>query len=64
MKKKKSALFFDITQAFGERLVVKLGQMVPKQYVKLVQSHITDIIYKVNQEEEYSVLKQSKAGVS
>ena len=62
-----SAVFIDVAQAFDkvwhEGLINKLNQMLPVQYVNIFSSYITDRLFRVKQEDEYSDLKEVRAGV-
>lgn len=62
-----SAIFLDVAQAFDkvwhEGLVVKLKKILPKQFVELLKSYITERLFRVKQEDEYSQLMEINAGV-
>lgn len=62
-----SAVFLDVAQAFDkvwhEGLINKLNKMLPKQYVEILTSYISDRLFRIKQEDEYSDLKEIRAGV-
>jgi hypothetical protein len=62
-----SALFLDVAQAFDkvwhEGLIYKLNKMLPRQYVEILASYISNRLFRVKQEEAYSDLKDIQAGV-
>lgn len=62
-----SAIFLDVAQAFDkvwhEGLIHKLNKLLPKQYVELLSSYISNRLFRVKQEDEYSELKEVNAGV-
>lgn len=66
-KKICSTVFLDVAQAFDkvwhEGLIHKLNKMLPKQYVEILTSYISDRTFRIKQEDEYSDLKDIKAGV-
>jgi Reverse transcriptase (RNA-dependent DNA polymerase) len=66
-KKVCSTVFLDVAQAFDkvwhEGLIQKLKKFLPRQFVEILQSYITDRFFRVKQEEAYSDLKEIKAGV-
>lgn len=62
-----SAVFLDVAQAFDkvwhEGLLNKLNKMFPKHYVEILKSYISDRLFRVKQEDEYSDLKEIRAGL-
>jgi hypothetical protein len=66
-KKVCSAIFLDVAQAsdkvWHEGLFHKIEQLVPAEYSQLLKSYLSDRYYRVKQEDQYSQLKQIKAGV-
>lgn len=62
-----SAIFLDVAQGFGkvwhEGLVCKLNKMLPKQYAQLLTSYISNRLFRIKQEDEYSELREISAGV-
>lgn len=66
-KKVCSTVFLDVAQAFDKvwhkGLIIKLSNMLPKHYVDILQSYITNRLFRVRQEDAYSELKEIKAGV-
>lgn len=62
-----SSVFLDVAQAFDkvwhEGLIYKLNRFLPDSYVKLFTSYLTDRVFRVREENEYSSLKDIKAGV-
>lgn len=62
-----SAIFLDVAQAFDKvwhvGLIHKLNKMLPKQYVELISSYISNRLFRIRQEEEYSELREVNAGV-
>lgn len=66
-KKICSGVFLDVAQAFDkvwhEGLKNKLKSMLPKQYAKILKSYISDRIFRVKQEREYSNMRNINAGV-
>lgn len=66
-KKVCSTVFLDVAQAFDkvwhEGLIIKLRSMLPKHYVDILESYITNRLFRVRQEDAYSELKEIKAGV-
>jgi hypothetical protein len=62
-----SAIFLDVAQAFDkvwhEGLKHKMNCLLPKQYSQLLESYISDRVFRVKQEESYSELREIKAGV-
>jgi hypothetical protein len=63
----KNNYFLDFAQAFDkvchQAPMSKLNKILPKQYVHLLESYVTERIYRVKQEDEYSQFKDIKAGV-
>jgi hypothetical protein len=66
-KKICSMLFLDVAQAFDkvwhEGLIHKLEKCFPKEFVDILKSYITERLFMVKQENEFSALKEIKAGV-
>lgn len=66
-KKICSAMFLDVAQAFDkvwhEGLLHKLKSILPGQYVELLRSYLSNRTFRVRQEDEYSNLKEIRAGV-
>lgn len=66
-KKICTAVFLDVAQAFDkvwhEGLIFKLRQMLPKQFSDLLESYISNRVFRVRHGEAYSDLKEIKAGV-
>lgn len=62
-----SAVFLDVSQAFDKvwhkGLIYKLNKFLPHSYVKLLSSYLSDRIFRVRIENEYSSLKNINAGV-
>lgn len=62
-----STIFLDVAQAFDrvwhEGLIYKLNKLLPKQYVELLKSYLSDRLFRIKQEDEYSELKDIAAGV-
>src|SRR5262249_29132693 len=62
-----SIIFLDIAQDFDkvwhEGLLHKLNQFLPIQYVNLLKSYMTNLMFRVNHGADYSDLKEIKAGV-
>lgn len=62
-----SAIFLDVAQAFDkvwhEGLLYKMNKMMPIQMVNLLKSYISDRMFRVRHDENYSELKNIKAGV-
>ena len=62
-----STVFLDVAQAFDkvwhEGLILKLNRFLPSSYVKLLTSYLTDRTFRVREENDYSHLKDIKAGV-
>ena len=56
-----------MTQAFDKvwprELLVKLSKILPKQYVELLESYLTDRLFRVKEDDDYSELKEIRAGV-
>lgn len=66
-KKICSTLFLDVSQAFDrvwfQGLEYKLRKLLPEQYADILMSYVTNRIFRVKQEDEYSSFKDIKAGV-
>jgi len=66
-KKFYSTIFLDVVQAFDkvwhERLFHKIEQLLPAEHSQMLKSYLSDRYFRVKQEDEYSELKQIKAGV-
>jgi hypothetical protein len=66
-KKVFSTVFLDVAQGFDkvwhEGLFHKIEQLLPAEYSQLLKSHLFDQYFGVKQDDEYSELKQIKAGV-
>lgn len=66
-KKVCSTIFLDVAQAFDkvwhEGLIYKLRNMLPKQFVDLLQSYLTQRMFRIRQDDKYSKLKPIHAGV-
>ena len=62
-----SAVFLDVSQAFDkvwhEGLLHKLRSILPKQFVALLTSYVSDRTFRVKHDQEYSQLRDIKAGV-
>lgn len=62
-----SAVFLDVAQAFDkvwhEGLLFKLNKFLPRPFVQLLTSYLSDRLFRVRHEHEYSELKDIKAGV-
>lgn len=62
-----SGIFLDVAQAFDkvwhEGLLYKLNKMLPIQMVNLLKSYISDRMFRVRHDENYSELKNIRAGV-
>lgn len=62
-----STVFLDVAQAFDKvwhkGLIFKLNRFLPNSYVKLLSSYLSDRVFRVREENEYSSLKDIKAGV-
>lgn len=62
-----SAVFLDVAQAFDKvwhkGLIYKLNRFLPHSYVKLLTSYLSDRVFRVREENDYSSLKDIKAGV-
>lgn len=62
-----STIFLDVAQAFDKvwhsGLILKLNKLLPKQYAELLESYISDRLFRIKQDDEYSELKDIKAGV-
>lgn len=63
-----SAVVLDVAQAFDkawhEGLIHKMNKIPPKQYVAILTSYISNKLFRIIQEEEYSDIKKIKASVS
>jgi hypothetical protein len=66
-KKVWSTIFLDVTQAFDkvwhEWFNHKFKLLLPFRYSKIVQSYITEIYFRIKQEEAYSDLRRIQAGI-
>jgi hypothetical protein len=66
-KKICTAVFLDVSQAFDrvwhKGLEYKLSSLLPKQYSNILTSYIRERIFRLKFEDEYSGIKQIKAGV-
>lgn len=66
-KKVCSTVFLDVAQAFDkvwhEGLIYKLKTMLPKQFSDILESYLTNRVFRVRQEDAYSQIKKIKAGV-
>lgn len=66
-KKICSAVFLDVAQAFDkvwhQGLAHKLNRFLPKGYVEILESYLLERTFRVKQGNEYSALKEIKAGV-
>lgn len=66
-KKVCSTVFLDVAQAFDKvwhkGLIYKLSKMLPKQFVDILESYLTERTFRVRHEDAYSDIKQIKAGV-
>lgn len=62
-----STVFLDVAQAFDkvwhEGLIVKLNRLLPKSYVDILASYLSNRVFRVKQDNEYSSLRDIKAGV-
>lgn len=62
-----SSVFLDVAQAFDkvwhQGLLFKLNKFLPKAFVDLLSSYLSDRVFRVRQENDYSELKDIKAGV-
>lgn len=62
-----STVFLDVAQAFDKvwhkGLIYKLNRFLPKSYVELLSSYLADRVFRVREENDYSSLKDIKAGV-
>jgi hypothetical protein len=62
-----STVFLDVAQAFDKvwhkGLIHKLKSMLPKEYSEILESYLSDRYFRVKQENEYSEIKEIKAGV-
>ena len=62
-----STIFLDVAQAFDkvwhQGLIYKLNKHLPKSYVELLSSYLSERLCRVKQENEYSELKEIQAGI-
>lgn len=62
-----STIFLDVAQAFDkvwhEGLIFKLKRLIPLQFVEILESYLSDRLFRIKQDEEYSTLREIKAGV-
>ena len=62
-----STVFLDVAQAFDKvwhkGLIYKLNKFLPHSYVELLTSYLSDRVFRVREENDYSTLKDIKAGV-
>lgn len=62
-----SAVFLDVAQAFDKvwhgGLLHKLYKMLPQKFAALLESYVTDRLFRIKQDEEFSDLREIKAGV-
>lgn len=62
-----SAVFLDVAQAFDKvwhyGLMHKLRDLLPKQFAEIIESYLTQRMFRVRQGDSYSEIKQIKAGV-
>lgn len=62
-----STVFLDVAQAFDKvwhkGLIFKLNRFLPNSYVELLSSYLTDRVFRVRELNDYSPLKDIKAGV-
>lgn len=62
-----STIFLDVAQAFDKvwhkGLIHKLNKMLPKQYADVLKSYISERLFRVKQEDDYSELREVRAGV-
>ena len=62
-----STLFLDVAQAFDkvwhEGLIRKLSSFLPRSFVEILQSYISERVFRVKHEESYSKVMPIKAGV-
>ena len=62
-----STVFLDVAQAFDKvwhkGLIFKLNRFLPSSYAQLLLSYLTDRVFRVRVENEYSSLKDINAGV-
>ena len=58
----------DVAQAFDKvwhkGLIYELSKMFSTQYVEILTSYISNRLFRIKQEDEYSDLKEIRAGVS
>lgn len=66
-KKVCSTVFLDVAQAFDKvwhtGLIYKLRSMLPKEFSEILESYLSNRVFRVRQDEAYSELKEIKAGV-
>lgn len=62
-----STIFLDVAQAFDkvwhEGLMIKLRNMLPKEFADLLESYLSNRAFRIRQEDAYSEIKEIKAGV-
>lgn len=62
-----ATVFLDVAQAFDkvwhEGLVFKLRRMLPPEFADILESYLSDRMFRIRQEDAYSQLKTIKAGV-
>ena len=62
-----STLFLDVAQAFDKvwhkGLIFKLKRLIPLQYVEIIESYLSERLFRIKQDEEYSTLREIRAGV-
>lgn len=62
-----STMFLDVAQAFDkvwhEGLINKINGVLPRQYVEFLKAYLSERLFRVKQEDEYSELKVVQAGV-
>jgi hypothetical protein len=63
----RSAAFLDITQAFDEvwhpGLLFKIRKTLPHAYYRILEPHLTDILFQVKFKGEITTLRKTEAGV-
>lgn len=66
-KKICSTIFLDVAQAFDKvwhkGLINKLYHVFPKHHVELIDSYLADRLFRIKQDDEYSSLREARAGV-
>lgn len=66
-KKVCSTIFLDVAQAFDkvwhEGLLLKLRRVLPSEFTDIIESYLSDRVFRIRQEDAYSELKKIKAGV-